>query len=210
MTKLTSLPHGGSSLIAATNTTNIIGMWSIGKCEVHEWKGVLPQSLVRESVPCGDFCRVTSRLSVKRKKKKKEQWLSPPTKGPQKRTSSAASVPILKANIRKWSLTKLKSAYNQHERKALPPVPPLKRFHKLNSFPLTNFPNLHIFTLQGRLVTHSEPQSLLLGSLCGTPSNTPAPYRASNLPAEQSEVIHHSHLSRDHDAPTIQVQKLRH
>lgn len=71
MTKLTSLPHGGSSLIAATNTTNIIGMWSIGKCEVHEWKGVLPQSLVRESVPCGDFCRVTSRLSVKRKKKKK-------------------------------------------------------------------------------------------------------------------------------------------
>lgn len=143
----------------------------------------MPPSLVKQRlhVPCGDFCRVTSKLGVKKKK-----WLSPPTNGSQRRTNSAASVPVMKRSIGKWSFAKLKSAYNRHERKALPPVPPLKRFHKLNSFPLTSFPNLHIFTLRGRLATHAEPHSLQLGSLRGTLSNIPASKRASTLPVEQS------------------------
>lgn len=38
---------------------------------------------------------------------------------------------------------------------------PLKRFHKLNSFPLTNFPNTHIFTLRRRLVTPPHTPFLL-------------------------------------------------
>jgi hypothetical protein len=46
------------------------------------------------------------------------------------------------------------------------------------------------------------------------------PFQTPQLPREPltsqqskvltSEVIHHGHLSRDHDAPNVQVQKLRH
>lgn len=90
--------------------------------------------------------------------------------GPQGRTSQLFLCPL-------WGEVSGNSApqnskvltINTEAKKALPPVPPLKRFHKLNSFPLPNFPNPYIFTLRGRQMTHAEPHSLQLGSLCGTP-----------------------------------------
>lgn len=59
----------------------------------------LPQSLARESMsPVGTFAE--SLLGWESNKK----WLSPPTNGPQKRTDSAASVPVMKRRrVRKWS-----------------------------------------------------------------------------------------------------------